>query len=157
MRKAFKISCVIFIIIVLSAFIFFKTNLSKPNVASKNTITTQNNYELNKILKTRDYRLIDGKEFIQYELPYSTEEIIKNSKLMFKLSDSLKTENTFFTMLKLNDGNGILAQSQFQSLTIGHLTDKFCILDSAIYSGSIEKDKIIIYPSLDGPTITYNR
>ena len=77
MKKQLKIYLFIFILIILSGIIFYK--IQEPNSRAKpmNSIVTQNNYEkndeLDKILKTRDYRVIDGKEYIQYELPYSTE------------------------------------------------------------------------------------
>lgn len=98
--------------------------------------------------------MIDNKEYIQYELPYSLDEIIKNSTLIFQLTDIKK--NTFFTMLKLNDGNGILAQDQFRGLTLGHLSDDFSIIDKVFYNGSVYKDKIIYY-YLNGNPINLNK
>lgn len=124
-----------------------KYNSIKSTETSKtiNSSSKQQSDEIDSILKTRKYQLIEGKEYIQYDLPYSTNEIMKNTKLMLQLRDKLVAENTFFTMLKLNNGNGILVQTEFQSLTIGDLGDEFCTINNVLYNGHVYKDKIDYY------------
>jgi hypothetical protein len=148
MSKNIKILIIAFsVIIVSSVYIVSKYNSIKSTETSKtiNSSSKQQADEIDSILKTRKYQLIEGKEYIQYDLPYSTNEIMKNTKLMLQLRDKLVDENTFFTMLKLNDGNGILVQTEFQSLTIGDLVDEFCTINNVLYNGHVYKYKIDYY------------
>ena len=80
---------------------------------------------------------------------------MNNSKLMFQLIDVLKDENTFFTVLKLNDGNGFLAQGHFGGITIGNLTDEFCILGEVIHTATVYNNKIVYYDLKGNPTTVY--
>lgn len=156
MPKHIKFFLVIFIFLILFGFIFLKLKHDDFKINSSKIVVTQNNNEIDAILKTRDYRVIDNKEYIQYTLPCSIDEIISDSTLIFQLADILKKENTFFTMLKLNDGNGILAQDQFRGLTLGHLSNEFCIIDKVSYNGFVYKDKIV-YHGLNDDVITLYR
>lgn len=145
MSKNIKILIIAFsVIIVSSVYIVSKYNSIKSTETSKtiNSSSKQQSDEIDSILKTRKYQLIEGKEYIQYDLPYSTNEIMKDTKLMLQLRDKLEDENTYRTMLKLNDGNGVLVQTKFQSLTIGDLGDEFCTTNNVIYDGNVYKDKI---------------
>ncbi|WP_170075650.1 hypothetical protein [Paraclostridium dentum] len=145
MSKKLKILIIgLSVLIIASIYIVSRSNSVKSKETSKtlNSSSHQQSSEIDSILKTRKYQLIEGKEYIQYELPYSTNEIMKNTKLMLQLRDLLVDENTFFTMLKLNDGNGVLVQTEFQSLMIGGLGDEFCTLNNVLYDGSVYKDKI---------------
>lgn len=135
------------VLIIASIYIVSKSNLIKSTETSKtvNSSSHKQSSEIDSILKTRKYQLIEGKEYIQYELPYSTNEIMENTKLMLQLRDLLVYENTFFTMLKLNDGNGVLVQTEFQSLTIGDLGDEFCTINNVLYNGHVNEDEIVYY------------
>lgn len=148
MSKKLKILIIgLSVLIIASIYIVSKSNSIKSTETSKtvNSSSHQQSSEIDSILKTRKYQLIEGKEYIQYELPYSTNEIMKNTKLMLQLRDLLVDENTFFTMLKLNDGNGVLVQTEFQSLTIGDLGDEFCTINNVLYNGHVNKDEIVYY------------
>lgn len=148
MSKKLKILIIgLSVLIIASIYIVSKSNSVKSKETSKtlNSSSHQQSSEIDSILKTRKYQLIEGKEYIQYELPYSTNEIMKNTKLILQLRDLLVDENTFFTMLKLNDGNGVLVQTQFQSLTIGDLGDEFCTINNVLYNGHVNKDEIVYY------------
>lgn len=145
MSKNIKILIITFsVIIISSVYIVSKSNSIKSIETSKNISSSsqQQPNEIDSILKTRIYKLIEGKECIQYDLPYSTNKIMKNTKLMLQLRDKLEDENTYRIMLKLNDGNGVLVQTKFQSLTIGDLGDEFCTINNVIYDGNVYKDKI---------------
>ena len=148
MSKKLKILIIgLSVLIITSIYIVSKSNSVKSKETSKtlNSSSHQQSSEIDSILKTRKYQLIEGKEYIQYELPYSTNEIMKNTKLILQLRDLLVDENTFFTMLKLNDGNGVLVQTEFQSLTIGDLGDEFCTINNVLYNGHVNKDEIVYY------------
>lgn len=148
MSKKLKILIIgLSVLIIASIYIVSKSNSVKSKETSKtlNSSSHQQPSEIDSILKTRKYQLIEGKEYIQYELPYSTNEIMKNTKLILQLRDLLVDENTFFTMLKLNDGNGVLVQTEFQSLTIGDLGDEFCTINNVLYNGHVNKDEIVYY------------
>ncbi|EQK38333.1 hypothetical protein C671_3383 [[Clostridium] bifermentans ATCC 19299] len=148
MSKKLKILIIgLSVLIIASIYIVSKSNSIKSTETSKtvNSSSHKQYSEIDSILKTRKYQLIEGKEYIQYELPYSTNEIMKNTKLMLQLRDLLVDENTFFTMLKLNDGNGVLVQTEFQSLTIGDLGDEFCTINNVLYNGHVNKEDIVYY------------
>lgn len=148
MSKKLKILIIgLSVLIIASIYIVSRSNSVKSKETSKtlNSSSHQQSSEIDSILKTRKYQLIEGKEYIQYELPYSTNEIMKNTKLMLQLRDLLVDENTFFTMLKLNDGNGVLVQTEFQSLTICDLGDEFCTINNVLYNGHVNKDEIVYY------------
>lgn len=148
MSKNIKTLIIIFSIIIISSVcILLKSNSVKSTETSKNinSFSSQQSNEIDSILKTRKYTLLEGKEYIEYDLPYSTDEIMKNEKLMLQLRDKLENENTFFTMLKLNDGNGVLVQTKFQSLTIGSLGDDFFSLNNILYDGDVYKDNVVYF------------
>ncbi|WP_195336787.1 hypothetical protein [Paraclostridium bifermentans] len=148
MSKKLKILIIgLSVLIIASIYIVSKSNSIKSTETSKtvNSSSYKQSSEIDSILKTRKYQLIEGKEYIQYELTYSTNEIMKNTKLMLQLRDLLVDENTFFTMLKLNDGNGVLVQTEFQSLTIGDLGDEFCTINNVLYNGHVNKEDIVYY------------
>ena len=96
--KNIKILIITFsFIIISSVYIVSKSNSIKSIETSKHisSYSEQQPNEIDSILKTRKYQLIEDKEYIQYDLPYSTNEIIKNTKLMLQLRDKLVDENTF--------------------------------------------------------------
>ncbi|MDO7204622.1 hypothetical protein Q5M85_11085 [Paraclostridium bifermentans] len=98
MSKKLKILIIgLSVLIIASIYIVSRSNSVKSKETSKtlNSSSHQQSSEIDSILKTRKYQLIEGKEYIQYELPYSTNEIMKNTKLMLQLRDLLVDENTF--------------------------------------------------------------